>query len=188
MKKVLIGGLVGGVVLFVWGALAWTVFPMHSSSILAMANEDSVVTPMKTAMNKKAVYMFPGRPMNMADRAAEDAWMKKRAQGPVGIVIYDPSGSSPMMPLQMGIGLLDSILTAMLAAWLLSRSTAARSGYFARIAYCGMLGLFISLAVHILNWNWMGYPLDYTTGLVADALIGWVLAGAGIAIFVKVKA
>ena len=187
MKKVLLAGVVGGIILFIWGALAWTVLPLHSNSIFTMANEDSVVAVMKSAMNNHAVYMFPGRPLVMSDKAAEDAWTKKFAQGPIGMVIYNPAGSSPMMPLEMALGLVDAILTCMLAAWLLSRSTAARSGYFARVAYCGMLGLFISLAVHVLNWNWMGYPLDYTTGLIADTMVGWVLAGAAIAIVVKAK-
>jgi hypothetical protein len=29
------------------------------------------------------------------------------------------------------------------------------------------------------------YPLDYTTGWVADSLVGWVIGGIGIASFVK---
>jgi hypothetical protein len=29
------------------------------------------------------------------------------------------------------------------------------------------------------------YPVDYTTALIADSLIGWVIGGIGIAAFVK---
>jgi hypothetical protein len=31
----------------------------------------------------------------------------------------------------------------------------------------------------------MWYPLDYTTAMIADAIIGWLLTGAVIAAFVK---
>jgi len=156
MKKILLGGVVGGVLMFIWGAAAWMVLPLHTSTIRTIANEDSVVTSMKSGMDRKSVYMFPAKPVT-GDQAALDAWTKKYEQGPTGTVIYNPAGYSGVMLPEMGIGLLDCILTAMLAAWLLSRSTAAKSGYFARVMFCGALGLFICLAVHVVNWNWMMY-------------------------------
>jgi hypothetical protein len=184
MKKIPLAGVVGGVLMFIWSAVAWMAVPLHTSTIRTMANEDSVITAMKTGMDRKAVYMFPARPVS-GEQAAVDAWTRKSQQGPTGTVIYNPAGYSGMMLPEMGIGLLDCILTAMLAAWLLSRSTAAKSGYFARVMFCGTLGLFICLAVHIVNWNWMMYPVDYTTGWVADTLVGWVVGGIGISAFVK---
>ncbi len=187
MKKILLAGVVGGALMFIWSAAAWMVLPLHTSTIRAIANEDSVITAMKTGMNSKSVYMFPARPVS-GDQAAIDAWTKKCGQGPIGTVIYSPAGYSGAMLPEMGIGLLNCILTAMLAAWFLSRSTASKSGYFARVMYCGTLGLFICLAVHTVNWNWMKYPVDYTTGWVADTLIGWVIGGIGISACVKSEA
>jgi len=151
-----------------------------------MANEDSVMAAMKTGMNKKSVYMFPARPTGGGD-AAMDAWKKKFSQGPIGIVFYSPGGSSASteMAAEMGIGIVDDILVAMLAAWLLSRSTAVRSGYFARVMFCGLIGVIICLFIHLANWNWLMYPVDYTTGWVLDTLVAWVAGGAGIAFFVK---
>jgi hypothetical protein len=187
MKHILLAGVVGGLLMFIWSAVAWMALPLHTSTIATMAREDSLITSMKTGMDRKAVYMFPAKPAS-GDQAALDVWKRKFAQGPIGMVVYSPTGTSDLMLAQMGIGLLDSILTAWLAAWLLSRSTAAKSGYFARVMFCGTLGLFICLAVHVANWNWMMYPVDYTTGWVADSLIGWVIGGIGIAGFVKSRA
>jgi hypothetical protein len=184
MKRILLAGVVGGLLMFIWSAVAWMALPLHTSTISTMANEDSVITAMKSGMESKSVYMFPARPKS-GDQTVLDAWKKKFNQGPIGIVFYSPAGASDMMLAEMGIGLVDSILTAILAAWLLSRSTAASSGYFARVMFCGMLGLFICLAVHVPNWNWLMYPVDYTRGWVADSLIGWVIGGIGIAAFVK---
>ena len=186
MKKILLAGVVGGLLMFIWSAVAWLALPLHTSTIRSMANEDSVISAMKSGMDRKSVYMFPARPTS-GDQAATDAWKQKFERGPVGMVVYSPAGSStiPEMVSEMAIGLLDSILTAMLAAWLLSRSTAAKSGYFARVMFCGTLGIFICLAVHVANWNWLMYPADYTTAWIMDSLVGWVAGGMGIAWFVK---
>jgi hypothetical protein len=187
MKKLLLAGVVGGLLMFVWSAVAWMALPLHTSTILSMAKEDSVIAVMKIGMDRKSVYMFPARPAS-GDQAALDLWKRKFAQGPVGMVVYNPAGGSDLMLGEMGIGLLDSMLTALLAAWLLSRSTAAKSGYFTRVMFCGTLGLFICLAVHVMNWNWLMYPVNYTTGWIADSLIAWVIGGIGIAGFVKAPA
>ena len=150
MKRVLLAGIVGGLLMFIWSGVAWMALSLHTSTISPMANEDSVITAMKGGMDRKSVYMFPARP-KAGDQAATDVWKKKYNQGPVGMVVYNPAGASDLMVAEMGIGLLNSILTAMLAAWILSRSTAEKSGFFARVMFCGTLGLFVCLAVHVAN-------------------------------------
>jgi hypothetical protein len=156
-----------------------------------MENEDAVIAAMQTSMDKKAVYVFPSMPKfepgTTSDqrKAATEVWSQKYQRGPTGMIIYDPSGSERMMPVQMIVGFVLEILIAFLAAWFLLRSTAAASGYFARVVYCGMLGIFVSFVTHLTNWNWMGYPFDYTTAWIFDNVVGWLLAGLGIAAVVK---
>ena len=144
MKNILFAGLVGGIILFVWGALAWTVLPLHSGSLHVMPNEEAVVSAMKAGLDKKGVYLFPGMPAHTGDaqldKVAMDAWTAKYAAGPVGIVIYDPAGGAPTEMGQMVVGFIIGCLSALLAAWLLSRSTAASSSFLARVAFCGILG------------------------------------------------
>jgi hypothetical protein len=189
MKNIFFAGLLGGVILFVWGALAWIVLPLHTPSLHVMPNEDSVMAAMKAGLDKKGVYFFPGKPSPTGDaqldKAAEDAWTAKYSAGPVGIVIYDPSGAPPGEAGIMIVGFINGVLAAFVAAWLLSRSTAAVSTYLARVAFCGLLGIFASLVTHVVNWNWLNYPADFTTGMIADTVIGWVLAGLGIGAIVK---
>jgi hypothetical protein len=85
----------------------------------------------------------------------------------------------------MILGLLIMMITAAMAAWFLSRSTAAASGYIVRVIFCGMLGVFASFVVHLMYWNWFYFPLNYTTAMVADTIIGWLLAGLVIGAIVK---
>ena len=55
MKKILLAGLLGGIILYIWGAAAWVVIPLHKGSLHRMANEESVVAAMKTGLDRKSV-------------------------------------------------------------------------------------------------------------------------------------
>jgi hypothetical protein len=185
MKKLLLGSLVGGIALFLWGWLSW-VIPIHTGSIHTISNEDTVMTAMQMNMEQRGVYIFPGMPTT-TDKAVVDEYSQKYKDGPVGMIIYDPEGSDPMSPAQMIIGFIISFLSAFFVAWFLSRSTAAASTYIARVAYCGMLGIFVSVSVHLVNWNWMGFPPDYTVGWIIDTIIGWLVAGLVISAIIKIR-
>jgi len=185
MKKAILAGIVGGIILWVWGFLAWAVLPLHKPSMRNISNEDAVIEVLRTNINVKGVYIFPGMPLD-DNQASMDTYTQKYMRGPTGMIIYDPQGSDPMMLSQFINGLIILMISAFLAAWFLSRSTAAASSYMARVLFCGMLGIFISFFSHLSAWNWMGFPLDYTTAMMIDAIIGWLLAGLGIAAIVKV--
>ena len=158
----LIAGLVGGVILFVWGFLSWVVLPIHTSSLKNIQNEDAVIATLQQSIDAKGMYTFPG--MSHGNGAptpeAEKAWTEKYQRGPVGMIMYDPQGSNPMMPMQMVVGFLLNVLSATVVAWFLSRSTAVASSYISRVAYCGMFGIFLALASYMLSWNWFNEPND----------------------------
>jgi len=187
MSRNIIGGLVGGIILFFWGFLAWTVLPIHTSSMRTIQNEDAVIDVLHQSLPAKGMYFFPG--MSHANGApspeTEKAWTEKYQRGPLAMVMYDPQGSNPMMPMQMVAGILLNVLSAFLVAWFLARSTAVASSYFSRVAYCGMFGVFLMLASQLISWNWLNQPNDWVVGLIIDDLAAWLLAGLGIAAVVK---
>lgn len=186
MKQLLLAALLGGIVLFLWGWLSWSLIPIHNASLLSIENEDAVIAALHVNMDQKGVYTFPAMPATQ-DQATLDEWVQKLQQGPVGMIIYDPEGTEPMKPDQMVIGFILGCISAFFVAWFLSRSTAAMSSYFARVAYCGMFGIFIAIVSHLTNWNWMGYPIDYTISWIADSIIGWLLAGTVLAAIIKIQ-
>jgi hypothetical protein len=184
MKKLLLAGVVGGVIMFVWAMLYWAVLGIGSSSMKNTVDETAVAATLKSNLGPQGVYVLPSMPASQSP-ADMDAHMKKYEAGPIAMIIYNPSGADPMMTGQLIGGLILNILTCLVAAWFLSRSTASTSSYFSRVAFCGMFGILVSLASHLLNWNWMGYPLDYITKWIVDCVIGFILAGLGIAAFIK---
>jgi len=143
MKKIVIGGIVGGIALFIWSALAWTVLPLHK------------IEPPRRSKRRRhdcrpQVEHWGESCLCVSRDAGQgqpgmEAYTQKMEQGPVGLIIYDPQGMGQMMTSQFVTGLIIDILAALLAAWILSRSTAVGSTYVARVAFCGLLGMFISL-------------------------------------------
>ena len=185
MKKISIAGIAGGIILFIWSFLAWDKLPLHSPSMHSIPNEDAVADVLKLNIATKGVYLIPAHPGMGADQATMNAWAEKVNRGPNAMIMYDPLGADPMMTSQMVIGIILDILSAMMIAWFLTRSTAVTAPYMARVFYCGMLAVFVSIFTHIMNWNRMGTPSDFTAGLIVDNIIGCLLAGLVIAAIIK---
>ncbi|MGA9120134.1 MAG: hypothetical protein WB699_12290 [Bacteroidota bacterium] len=190
MRQFLLGGLVGGIIFFVWGAIAWTVLPFNSNALHTPMNEDAVLAALKQSMGGRGMYALPAMPRKeglTADHydALQKTWAEKYKAGPTALVMYNPHGSDQMRVDQLLFGLANSILCALLGVWFLIRSTAYTSSYFARVTFFGMFGVLISFFIHLSNFNWFDYPADYTVAMVLDSLLGWVLAGLGAGAIVK---
>lgn len=184
MTRTLLGGVLGGFILLVWGMLAWMILPIHKDTIKILPNEEAVVASLQSAP-EQGVYYFPARPKDPSDKAAMDAYTERYRRGPMGMVIYDPNGMDPAMTSNIVVGLLIYMLAALVATWIYQRSTALTGTLFQRLSFFGMLGVFLSLATYFANWNWMGYPLGFTTSMALDTIIAWLLAGWGITLVVK---
>ena len=39
-----------------------------------------------------------------------------------------------------------------------------------------------------MDWNWLGFPLEFSMPIALDGIIGWSLAGLVIAALIKLKA
>jgi hypothetical protein len=178
MKKVILGGLLGGLALFVWGAISHMALPLGQAGIRAMppALEPAVLQAMKGAMNERAVYFFPGMDMSRPPSAAEQqAWDAKYAAGPAGIVAFDPQprlrfGSH--LALEFGSNALAALLGAIVIL-----HVPASVGYGKRVLLVGLLGLVATFDIDASLWNWYGFPDAYLLAQVADHVVGWLVAG-----------
>ncbi len=172
-KRVLLGGIVGGVVLFAWGAIWHMVLPLSGIGIRAMPNEEPVIAAMRENLLEPGFYFFPGEGV---DTMSEE-WMARYRAGPIGVLIYNPVGWEPLSSTQLLTELLSNIVAALLAAYLLGLAAPALAGYGAKAAFVTLLGLFPGLDVDVGYWNWYGFPGDYTIGVMVDHLLGWFFAG-----------
>jgi hypothetical protein len=59
-KKILLASVLGGIAMFIWGAVSHMVLGLGESSMKAMQNEDAVIAVMKENMKESGLYLFPG--------------------------------------------------------------------------------------------------------------------------------
>ncbi len=184
MKKIIIAGSIGGIVLTLWGFVAWMGLNFHGDTIRSCPDNETFSHNFANSIKEEGVYVIPAIP----DAKSEDSqniWQEKIISGPIVTIFFRPTGGDPTMITNIIYGTLINMLVAMLVAWILSRSTASKQSYFARVSFVGVLAIFASITIHISNWNWMYFPIKYTTAMSADLIVGWILAGLVIAAFIK---
>src|SRR5580693_2568498 len=83
--KVLVGGLLAGIVVFFWGAIAHMALPIGTMGIRPIPDEGKIVAALKDSIREPGFYVVPGRDMNKSmSKSEEDAYTAKVRQGPSG--------------------------------------------------------------------------------------------------------
>src|SRR5262245_13985065 len=113
MKRLILAGLAGGVVVFVWGAVSWMVLPWHAASLHTLPA--SAFAEMKAARMATGVYCYPGLPPKDASAAERDRLMEACAAGPgVSMMVWHAEGNDPRKPGKYLGGLSLDILAGLL--------------------------------------------------------------------------
>ena len=181
MKRVIVGGLLGGLVLFLWGMISHTVLPLGTAGIRSIPpeGESAVLAAMKSSMSERALYIFPGIDTSHHLTAEEqETWRAKYVAGPVGVVAFSPrpEGSGNMLlPMWIGKELLANLLAGLVAA-VLVMSIPGAVGYRKRVLLLASLGLVVTLDVDVSYWNWYSFPTSYAAAQLIDHTVGWLLA------------
>lgn len=164
-------GVLGGIVLFIWGMLSWMVLPWHSMTMHSFANEQLMTETVRASAPQPGAYFMP----SMA---------KPNAAAPVKMFAVVEMQSEPTtMAMPMIIGLITQIIAAFLVAWLLSKTTGL--GYWKRVMFVMVFALGAGVVTHVPYWNWMGFSKDFTLVAMADLIVGWFLAGLVLAKFYR---
>lgn len=178
--RVLIAGLLGGVVFFFWGFVAHMVLPIGEMGMKQATNEDTVLAALPASLPGEGVYMIPGlAPDQMNDDAAVKAYSDKARSHPNAFIVYQPVGHDGM---DMGSNLVKQFAfdtaSAMIIAFVLAMAPLA---FGQRVLASTALGLFSWLTVSVPYWNWYRFPLDFTIGNLLEQVVGWFFAGLAIA-------
>ena len=188
-KRVVIGGILGGLTMFVWLFVAHEFLPLGELGVQEIPNEAPVLSAMQGGIPQAGLYLFPGmglgpNPTMQQRNAAMPAYMKKYEQVPHGMLIYHPpSGALNFGKLLAREGAIN-LLEGLLAAWLLSLAAAGKA-YSARTGFVVILGVLASVTTNLEYWNWYEFPGNYVAGYMVTQIIGFTLVGLVVAAFVK---
>lgn len=171
MKKILIGGLVGGILLFAWQTVSWTVANLHAKSQHYSPKQDSVLNFLANTGIEPGGYMFP-MPTPEATWEESEKQMKPYEGKPWARLTYYKTMHFDM-GMNMARGALANIIIACLLCWL-----------FAKMGKQGFSTYFIaSLAIGIIcftNGAYTGhiwYPIPDINAHFMDAIASWGLVG-----------
>jgi hypothetical protein len=154
MRKIIIGGLLGGVTLFVWSFIA------HLPP-LGTAGERKLPAPVLAAMQpvlqERAVYISP--PL----------------AAPSAVVAYDPHPAKNVFA-WFGIELLADFAAAFLGA-MIAVSLSPTLGHWQRALILAAVGLLATIDIDLGYWNWYAYPTSYLAAQFVDHVGGWFVTG-----------
>lgn len=171
MKKQLIAALVGGLLLFIWQFLSWSLLGVHNSEYTYSPNQDKIMEALNQNLTEEGAYMMPGVPPGTSHKEAEES-MKAHLGKPWASITYHKS-----MEFNMGMNMVRAYAADFLAVWLLTwmllqfASLSMSRVLLSSIAVGGIGYLTISY----LNSIWFE---THTLGHLIDAVAAWGLVGA----------
>lgn len=180
--RILIAGIIGGILMFIWNGAAHMALPLGEMGFQVAVEEDAAIAAVKaSAAAGEGIYMLPGiSPEQWSDEAARKAFMEKAKANPFAFVVYAPGGNpanASMVPNLVKQFVTDT-LAAIIAAWVLALGA---FGFGKRVAIAGAFAVFAWLVISVPYWNWYTFPMAFTVGTLITQLVGWLLAGAGMA-------
>lgn len=183
--KVLLSGIIGGVVIFIWSFISHMLLPLGEAGIKTLPNEDAVIAALRDNVKAPSIYLFPGFMSSGMTEAQQAEYNQKREQGPVGFLVYQPGGSPIMFPQRLMIELITNIISAIIAAFLLSQALGKLTGLGGRVLFVTLLGAVPFFVIDASYWNWYDFPMKYVLAQLTDQVVGFALAGVAMAKMLK---
>ena len=179
--RVLVAGLIGGIVMFIWGVAAHMALGLGSVGIGQPVNETVALSGLQDGLgDQPGVYLLPSLdPKQMGDAAVVRAYSIKAVRSPYAWVVYQPRGTDMMqMGPQIGRQWASDTLASLALAFVMGLAVVS---FRRRVAIAAAAAVFAWLSSMLPYWNWYRFPLDCTLAALAEQLIGWLLAGAAMA-------
>jgi len=181
MNRIFLAGLLGGIAMFGWSYLAYTALPVGKIGLRRMPNEIALLeTLQKEIAENSGVYVFPGLrlPSNPPDGKTKtlDDLDQTVARYPSGLLIYNAAGSRPIKMFRwLSVDFLIELAEVALAVFLLSQTRLTT--FVARVRFVLLIGIVAAIATNLSNWNWYGFPSDYTLAYMFIQIVGFLCAG-----------
>ena len=176
--RVLVAALMGGIVMFIWGAVAHMALGLGDVGMRQPVAEDTVLASLRPGLGEQAgVFVLPSvDPAKMHDKTVMDAYSTKAKASPYALVFYMPQGDdlsdmSGTLPRQWA----SDTLAALALAFVMGL---AAFSFMTRLSIALAAAVFAWLSTLVPYWNWYRFPTNFTLAALIEQVIGWLLAGA----------
>lgn len=171
MKKIIIGAIVGGIIIFIVQTLSWTILDLHRPANRYTPKQDEILGFLNNQFTEDGSYFLPTYPSGSSNDVIEQ--QMKNAEGkPWAVVAYHRQ-----MNMNMGMnifrGIIVDIIMMALFCWILSRfANPTFSNVLLASIFTGLI-VFINVPYTVHIW----YETFDLTAYLIDSLVGWGLAG-----------
>ena len=188
MGRKILAGILGGLAFFAWSSIAHLATDLGQTGLSELPNEQAVVDDLKTNITAPGLYFFPGYGLGPnATHSQKMAAMKDLAPrikaGPIGLMVYHPTGYDALSPRQMLTELATNIIQVLLAVFLLGQTSI--TSFAGRWRFITVAGILAAISTNVSYWNWYGFPANYTLAYISVVAMGFVCAGLVAAALVK---
>ncbi len=171
MKKTIVGALVGGIIIFLWQFLSWTILDLHRSAQDYTPKQDSIMSYLNTHLDKEGGYAMPTTPKGTSMEECKKV-MEQSLGKPWASVQYHKSFKVDM-GMNMARGLIVDIFMVGLLCWMLLKISNASFGtVFLGALFTGLI-VFLNAPYTMHIW----YPSFDLMAHLKDALISWGVCG-----------
>lgn len=180
-KNVLVAGLLGSAVMFVWLFVTNAVVPVKSSMIHKIPpNQLEIHKVLKENIKETGTYSCPYLPPQDEGRLPD-----YRSQ-PVYSITYSGMTHGDPASLPMLIPILIVLIVPMTAAWMLSvTSKKILARYSRRVLFVALIGVIVSLYDDVLQMSFGPLAKDYLVFLAVNNTVAWFLTGLVVAVKIK---
>jgi len=174
MKKSLIGAIVGGLLIFIWQTLSWTVLDLHRPSQDYTAKQDTILQFLGTQLEKEGGYLLPTVPKGSSFEEANKLGEQSQNK-PWATIQYHRSLNSSMNEMYMNMvrGLVATVFMVWLLCWILSKWN--KASFVNIFLACIFTGLIVFINEPYSQFIW--YKIFDVRAHLIDALASWGLCG-----------
>jgi len=178
--RILIAGIVGGIVMFFWNFVAHELLPLGEMGVKVMPNEDTVTSALQTSLgDNPGFYFFPSGGLTPDATAEQKKTAMKKAEeqmaaGAAGVLIYRPKRIFNF-PKRLVIQFATDVAEALLAVFLLAQSRI--TGFGGKVGFVLTAGFLAAITTNVPYANWYGFPKDFTMGQMITQILGFLLVG-----------
>lgn len=181
--RLLLAGILGGIIMFAWGAVFHMTVPMERIGVKLLSNEEVLTTAFKENISEPGVYMLPGMNMATATEAEQTAWAAKYQAGPTAFVVYNPTGDNPSVGKFLGLEFASNVVAAILVAFIFALTGATT--FVGRVTMITVIGLAGWVSISFSYWNWYRFPKEMILAEGIEQAVGWFISGIVIALIMK---
>jgi hypothetical protein len=170
MKKLLIGAIVGGIILFLWQFLSFAALDLHRSAQQYTPKQDTLLSVLRANL-KEGRYFMPTVPAGTSNE--EEMKVRETMPGRDWAIIDYHAKYEDEMTINIIRSLLTNIVIVFLLGWILTRGGALpfRTIFLASVC-AGVIAFFAFPYAYFIWYKSPGIWADFT-----DAIVPWALTG-----------